>query len=71
MSSFDRLVSAVRTWLEDRTPWYDRAAEMRAAEHTEQVTQKSVAARQLSERVHKGDEQLVAAVRNTVAAIRK
>lgn len=71
MSSLDRFVDRMRTWIEDRLPWYDRAAEMRAEEHTEEIRQKSIAARELAERSRSGDEQLATAVRNTVSAMRR
>ena len=45
MSSLDRLVTKARLWLEDRMPWYDRAAEQRADDRTEAIRRKSIQAR--------------------------
>lgn len=71
MTSLDRLLAATRTWLEDRLPWYDRDAELAAVQHTEEIREKSIAARRYSEKVRIGDDQLATAVRNTVKAMRR
>ena len=45
VSSLDRAVTRIRTWLEDRLPWYDRVAEQQADARTEAIRQKSIQAR--------------------------
>jgi hypothetical protein len=47
----DRLVTAVRRWLEDRLTWYDRAAEQRAMARTEGIRRRSIQARKHREEV--------------------
>lgn len=41
----DSLISAVRRWLEDRLPWYDRREEEQRIERTEDIRQRSIQAR--------------------------
>lgn len=62
MTNLDRLVTAMRRWLEDRLPWYDRAREERAMARTERIRRKSIKAR-----TH--NEAIIAAVRNTTDAL--
>lgn len=42
MTSLDRLVTAFRTWIEDRLPWYDRDAERQGIEHSEAIRRRSI-----------------------------
>lgn len=45
VSRLDPLVSAIRRWMEDRVPWYDRAQELQKIERTEAIRRRSIDAR--------------------------
>ena len=50
-SVLDRIVTAFRRWVEDRLPWYDRAAEQAKERQVEAIRQRSIRARVRSEAV--------------------
>lgn len=53
VTSLDRLITAARVWLEDRLPWYDRAAELEAQQRTEAIRQRSIASRKAWEQIYR------------------
>lgn len=51
MTSLDWLVTAFRTWVEDRLPWYDRDAEQSKERRTESIRRYSIEQRIRAEAV--------------------
>jgi len=51
VSSLDRLVGAMRRWIEDRLPWYDRGEEERKLRRSERIHERSINARIRAEAV--------------------